>query len=46
MIGRRTPEQVAAAHHVRQQKRRDPAAEAKAREIKAEADARAKRRNP
>lgn len=44
-MGRRTPEQVAAAHHLRTVARRgDAGATAKAREIKAEVDARAKHR--
>lgn len=45
MIGRRTKGQLAAAHHVRTVARRgDAAATAKAKDLKAEVDARAKGR--
>lgn len=44
MIGiGRTPEQVAAADHVRRQKKVGPEAEAKAKRLKADVDATAKR---
>lgn len=43
MIGRRTPEQVAAADHVRRSKARGPEAVAAARRLKAEVEAEARK---
>ena len=43
MIGRRSPEQLAARHHVRESRKRGPEAVAAARRLQAEVDAEARK---